>query len=161
MNKKNLFTIAIIVILLQALTILLAIKWAERKIAYVDTIKLVNEYKLKKDLEKKAESSLLFYKGKVDSIEAVYKKTPENKQLEMELTEGKNQFSYIYESINKEINIKIWERLNPLINKYGKDNDYDILIGANGMGTILYGSQKLDVTEEIMLYINKDYENGN
>jgi hypothetical protein len=35
-----------------------------------------------------------------------------------------------------------------------------LLIGANGAGTVLYGSATTDVTEDVLRYINTKYEKG-
>lgn len=158
--KKNLIIILLLFVLIQAVAIFLIIRYTSRKVVYVDTIKLVNEYHLKKDLEKKGENSLLQYKNNIDSINTGLKINPGDQKLKQALTAQQNEFSYTYNAISKDINTQVWSRLNPLINKFGKANHYDIIVGANGMGTVLYGTDALDITDNVIQYANNAYEKG-
>lgn len=65
-----------------------------------------------------------------------------------------------YEASNSTINEKVWKRLNPLIDDFGKKNNIRIMIGANGMGTVLYNDNSVSMTNELIEFINKNYKTG-
>ena len=62
---------------------------------------------------------------------------------------------------NRDINEQVWKRLNPVVEEYGKMKGLHVIIGANGMGSVLYNDEYLDLTEDIIKYVNNKYEAGN
>lgn len=131
--------------------------------AYVDIGKLLDGYKFKKDLEGAGSRDLLRIKGIVDSLELVHKATltaDGRSAVDTPLAYARNAFEQYYISSNQEISKKIWERLNPLMEEYGKSKGLHLLIGANGQGTVLYGSRDADVTSDLIEFVNRKYEKG-
>lgn len=133
----------------------------EKKIVYADAIRLFNEYKFKIELEKMGQGTLTMLKNQLDSVAVIYKANPADERAQQLVAEGQQKLAEAYTAIDKEINQKAWERLNPIINKFGKEKGIDMLIGANGMGTVLYASDTRDVTDELIKYANKNYDKGN
>lgn len=133
----------------------------KKQIVYADAIKLFNEYKFKADLERSSQATLSKLKNELDSVEVIYKVNKTDQAAQALLQEKQQQMAQGYSLINKEINEKVWERLNPLIHEFGKEKHIELLIGANGMGTVLYASEARDITTELIQYVNKHYEKGN
>ncbi len=137
-----------------------------KKIAMVDAVKLFNAYKMKADLEHDAKGVLNLISGKVDSLEK------EIKLVELSKDEGKkkelmqyygfyrSKYEDEYKKSNQIINEEVWKRLNPLLDEYGKQHKYNLIMGANGMGSILYNDSFYDITQEIINYVNNKYEKG-
>ena|SRR6201985_1357595 len=134
---------------------------SEKKIVYADAIKLFNGYKFKLDMEQSSQGTLKKLKTGLDSATAFYKVNPTNADAQRLVMEKQQQLNGAYAQINKEINQKVWERLNPVIHEFGKAKNIDIMIGANGMGTVLYASDHWDVTDDLIKYVNENYEKGN
>ncbi len=134
--------------------------YATPKIAFVDIGKMVADYKFKKDLEKVSENGLYRIKAVIDSLGMVKKIGTTDKKVDTMLASAEFAFQKYYEQSNLEINKKVWSRLNPLIDKYGKEKDMQLIIGATGTGTVLYGNHATDVTEDITQYINRHFEKG-
>lgn len=130
----------------------------KQNIVYVDTIKVFNEYKFKKELEKSTEHTLISAKQHLDSLAALYNAHPDNQQLKQELYDADGRFSESYKQINKEINEQVWSKLNELVTQFGKERNCQLIIGANGMGTVLYGEPTIDATNDLIQYVNKNYE---
>jgi outer membrane protein len=97
----------------------------------------------------------------LDSAEAAYRAAPQNQEVQQRLLASQQRMAAGYNAINKEINDKVWDRLNPVISKFGKEKGLDLLIGANGMGTVLYADDSKDITDDLIRYINENYEKGN
>lgn len=136
-------------------------KKQEKKVVYADAIQLFNGYKFKTDMEKMSQGTLNRLKQELDSVGVLYKTNPNNTEIQRMVMERQQALSQGYTEINKEINQKAWERLNPIINKFGKERGLDLLIGANGMGTVLYASDAMDVTADLIKYANQNYDKGN
>lgn len=131
----------------------------DKKISYVDISQLVENYKLKKDLEGLATNNLYAIKNVIDSLSAVKKINPSDSgQLSHQIENAQQAFQQYYTQSNQEITKKIWERLNPIINDFGKEKGYQIIIGATGTGALLYADKSHDVTEELTKYVNDKYE---
>ena len=140
-------------------------KQAEKKeIVYVDNIKLFNEFNMSKDLSKEHNAKITSQTKKVDSIyrqfqaelkakdEEAYKITQQHLQREdQELGKLKNYLA-------NEVSQHVWGRINTHLQEFGKENNYRIVIGANGSGNLMYGEEGVDVTTAALLYINGKYE---
>lgn len=69
-----------------------------------------------------------------------------------------------YETVQKSVSLKtdslnaiIWKRLNPLIQEYGREKKYKMILGANGSGTLLYSDSTLDISDDLIKYVNDEY----
>ncbi len=139
----------------------------KQKIAVVDAIKLFNEFGMKKELEAKEKVKLEAMSKQVDSMEnslnlaKASKNEEEIKKASYAAAYMKNAFQSTYEESNRAINEQIWKRLNPMIDEFGKKKGVHLIIGANGMGSVLYNDEYYDLTNEAIKYINKKYEEGN
>lgn len=51
----------------------------------------------------------------------------------------------------------IWDRINTSVNKYGEENQYNFIFGANGDGSVMYADNDKNITAELLVYINSDY----
>lgn len=137
------------------------------KIVVIDVIEVFNEFQMKKDLEKRVEAPLAKIAGQVDSMKALVQQaersgdeTTYNKYMQS-LFQMQQEAQSAYELSDKNINEQVWKRLNPLIDEFGKKNNYKVIIGANGMGTVLYNEEQVDRTKELIRFINNAYEKGN
>lgn len=126
------------------------------KTGYVDVFKLVQEFELQKEYTDAAKKELEKEKSLIDSL--VYVERIRNSESNDEL---KNElYTRLYmksEEKNKEIEKMIWERLNPYLVDYGKENKYTFILGANGTANVLYADEKMDITDELIEYVNKRY----
>lgn len=128
-------------------------------VVYVDSIKLFNAYQFKKDRYNNIEQSFGHKMAVMDSLEQLAvagNLSPEHI----------NNFESDRETLSREIAASksetdqaIWEQLNQVIKKFGDQEQYELIIGANGMGTVLYGKVDKDITDAVIKYANGDYEN--
>jgi len=140
----------------------------ERKIAVVDAVKLFDAYNMKTELEDIAKAQLLAESKQLDSIsnalqmvKAMKAGEEDAKRLEYSYSYMKSKLDKDYAQSNRDINEKIWKRLNPLLDEYGKKSGLHLIIGANGMGSVLYNDAFYDRTNEVIKFVNKRYAEGN
>lgn len=138
-----------------------------KKMVVVDAVKLFDQFNLKKELEAKAKVKLETMGKQVDSFEnklkmaKATKDEEELKKLAYSYEYMKQQLESEYKQSNLDINDQVWKRLNPLVYDFGKNKGLHLIIGANGMGNVLYDDEYYDVTNDLIKYVNKRYEEGN
>lgn len=162
MKEKLLLYIVTVVVCVLSVWVVVK-EYSADGLAYVDIGRLIDNYALKKDLEASASKDLYKIKNVIDSLEMLRKtmKTTTAIGVDSQLARAKYVFEQYYKESNTEINKEIWNRLNPVIERFGKENDLELLIGANGAGTLLYANSDRDVTDQLIEYVNGKYEKGN
>ena len=159
-DRILLYSVSLLVVVMLCIQL-----WQQKnpyQVAYVDIGRLMDGYTLKKDLEQSSGGKLFEIKGVIDSLKLM-KKTAGSLPVPMidsQLSQASRAFDYYYTVSNKDITEKIWSRLNPLLQQYGKEKKLGVVIGADGAGNILYGDVSLDVTNEVIEYVNSKYEKG-
>ena len=170
MNRQDLKSVLISLCMcgITAAGVLFYVHKTNKKIAVVDAIKVFNSFKMKQEMESKTSGMLNALGHQVDSLKSDLagksrvKDFPkeELQKLYLQCRDAQGRFEQTYQQTNQEINEEVWKRLNPLIDDYGKDGNYRLLIGANGMGSVLYNDDYYDRTKEVIDFVNKKYEEG-
>ncbi len=176
MNKLN--TIISFTALVLAIAIGVMHFTAKQKIAFVDNVKLVNNYEGIKAAKAVIEKQSKSMQARVDTLEMEltgefknYEKerkgmTKKEMQLTEELLRKKQQDFMQYREIIvqkiKEEEAKLTqEALMPVdefIKEYGKKHGHKIIIGSNSMGNVLFVDEAIDLTDEILEKVNKQYK---
>ncbi|WP_343486885.1 OmpH family outer membrane protein [Allomuricauda sp. d1] len=156
----------------------LAMACQQDKIGFVDNVKLMDGYQEKIDVEGKYKSKADVLGKKRDSISQAFqmevqqfqtkaqtmsqKKAQEEygmiqqrgqfmgQQLQQEeqqlQTEGQTEMDSVVSKVKKEIEA------------YGKANGYTYILGGGEGGSVLYGAEAKDLTEEILNVLNDKYK---
>jgi len=163
-ETKSIFDRVLLYFVALVVTVLLGLmirqEFSKPPIAFVDIGRLVDGYKFKKELEAVSGKNLGKIKYVIDSLQMVQRATGGNAQLDQQVSRAQNAMEEYYQQSNYEITKKIWDRLNPLMEQYGREKELELIIGANGAGTVLYGSKGRDITDDLLAYINQKYEKG-
>ncbi len=146
------------------------------KTAYVQLGKLYENFNMKKELEKKYEKISMSRKNILDSleinlrslsgqIELLKENDPARKSkiqdfelLRQDYLMKKKNFSEDTERTSQQYDEEIWKQLNQYVNDYGKENEYTYIYGAQGNGSLMYGSEKEDITGQVNEYVNHKYK---
>jgi len=160
-------TIVVCVVLLNVL------KTEKAKIAYIDTIKLFNGFDMKVELEKKMNANELGYQATLDSIKieinGLYQILESLEENERQDIIGRiKKAQYVLETKEKDLgqkafndrtmfNEQIQSQLNTYLETYGQENGFDLLLGANGQGNILYVQKKIEKTIDAIAFVNTKY----
>lgn len=143
------------------------------KIAYVQLEKVYNSFDLKKQLEKKLETVLNSRKNILDSMEIRLKSsgavidgmTQNNKErsarieqfglLQQDYLMKKKLFDEDNQRTVQNYDQQTWEQINQFVKDYGKEKNYDFIIGGNGSGNLMFAKEAFDITEEVTAYLNE------
>ena len=129
-----------------------------KKTGVVDAVKLFSSYDMKREMESKEEVRLRYLGHILDSLSKGVKLSPDDKALTSAAIDAKQRLDEEYRAGNAAINEQVWKRLNPAVDEWGRKNSYHLIIGANGMGSVLYNDSYYDLTDELILYVNKEYQ---
>ncbi|EFS96842.1 MAG: OmpH family outer membrane protein [Capnocytophaga sp.] len=157
---------------------LLALTACTDKVAFVDNSKLLNDYQEKKDIEAKLKGQISAYERKRDSISMAFqtearafdaqaKTLPQNvaQKKYNELMQKSQILQQHLQQEEQKIQMESQTQMDSLLSKvkknikeYGKQKGYTFILGANDGGSVLYGSEKKDITKEVTEYLNNQYK---
>ena len=149
------------------------------KIAYVDVEEVMKEYKGTKATEEvmKVKSDKL--KAELDSLIAnwqnkakVYQESAQrlsaNTRAEREqvLMQEQQQINERQQVIQQQVQTEgqeslktLSEEINAFVESYAKEKGYNFVLGTTGSnGNVMYGEEKADITDDVLVQLNKSYK---
>ena len=159
-------------------TVLLFASCTQTKIGYVDVEELMKEYDATKDVEaelkveqekmgKSLDSLSVAFQGKV---EAYYKKAQrmsaksrEAKEAELQqeqqvIKQAQGQAQQILQQKSQEGIDALTKTVDSVVTAYATANKYNMILGTQGNGTVMYGDDVMNLTETILDVLNTAYE---
>ena len=148
----------------------------EQKTAYVDTTKLIQEYKEMKDVEQEFTSKSDKVKVQLDSLAQSFQKevqvyqegmasmsTAQRQETEDQLMRKQQTIQQQQQMMGNQLREESDVVIDSIVNKvkeyvkdYGKKNNYTYIFGSNESANIMYAKEGLDITEEILEKLNAD-----
>jgi len=147
------------------------------KVAYVESSKLLDGYKGMQDARKAFEAkakrweaqnktmvqgfqnAVQQYQKQAESLTAEQRAATEQKLQAQQQEVGMGQQKLQQQAQEEEAKMTqdVLGRLNKQIEKYGKANGYRLILIAAPSGTIAYGRKDLDITPQVLKYLNSEY----
>lgn len=155
------------------------ISCTQTKIAYVDVEELMKEYKGTKDAEASIKGKSDILRAELDSLivgwetkaREYQQKAPgmsaklkaDREQVLMQEQQSINQRQQV---IQQEVQLEGQESLktlskeiNDFVKEYAKEKGYNFVLGTSGEGgTVMYGEEKADITDDVLIQLNKAYK---
>ncbi len=148
------------------------------ELVYVDVNKLIDGYKRTKIVRAEFEDKAKTLNANVDSLMTDWQKELKTyekerskmskKELELKqqlLSNKQQQINNYQQAIQKQIQEEdkkatqtVINDINDYVKAYGKNNKHDIIFGASGGGNIMYASDASDLTEDILIGLNEEFE---
>lgn len=176
--KKNITIIALTIFVTINLVMNIIDIKTRKKIAYVRSQDLVYAYTGMKEMQLKFQDQSKTWEANLDTLKmdfqravAQYQNDATKLTAQERLTrenmldmQQKNVYQYS-ESIlakSKEEEEKmlggVLNQVNSFVEEYGKRNGYNLILGTTSSGSILFGEETIDITQELIKEINIDYE---
>lgn len=150
---------------------------SQEKTAYVDTTKLIQEYKEMKDIEAEFTSQSDSVKRELDSIARGFQQEVQAYQQEMNSMSQAQRQEKEQELMQKQQRIQQQQQIqgnrlreesdaviDSVVNKvkdfvadYGEENGYTYIFGSNESANIMYAKDGKDLTQEILDNLNETY----
>ncbi len=153
---------------------------AKKEVVYIDVNELMSEYMGMKSAQKEFEASSKQWQSNVDTLISQFtdelksyekersKMSKKERELKEEILRTKQQQVSNYQEAMKrkaddeeqKLNQKIYNEVNQYIKGFGKQHGYEMILGANGAGNILYAEEYTNITATVIEGLNKDYESN-
>ncbi|MEM7552003.1 MAG: OmpH family outer membrane protein [Bacteroidota bacterium] len=150
---------------------------SKTELVYVDTNKLLNNYQGMLDARKEYQQKASSWKANVDTLMNEvqlqimdYEResaslTKKEKELSKELIRTKQQQLQDYQKAiqsqaqNEDFQMtqSVIEQVNKYLKTYGESRSYKIILAATDAGNIVYAQDGLDITDEVLEGLNKEY----
>ena len=150
----------------------------EQKTAYVDTSKLIQEYKEMKEVEAEFTAKSDSIKGELDTMAQDFQKEVQDyqanmnsmsvdtrKEVEQNLMRKQQMIQQQQQMRGNQLREEsdtvidsIVSKVKDYVKDYGKDNGYTYIFGSNESANIMYAKDGLDITEEILEKLNAEYK---
>lgn len=148
----------------------------QTKIGFVDNSKLINEYQKKKDVESQFQIEIDAFNKRTDSLGQSFQSqaaklqekdpnmTQKSSQDEYQaLAQQYQQFQQQSQMEEQQIQRKGQSQIDSLIKDvrsfvkdYGQKHGYSFILGSNEAGSVMYGEESQDLTEEILEALNAE-----
>lgn len=149
----------------------------EFKTAYIDTIKLMEEYDEAKEIQDKfktqgevkgreleVEARKLEAEKKAFQQNAMAKGQAWAQQKYAELQQRSQQLAYAEQAIAQQLQAEggskrdsLVEKVRGFIKEYGKKQGYDYIYGTGESASVLYAKDGYDITKEVVKALNEKY----
>ena len=159
-------------------SVLIAAACQQNKIGFVDNIKLMEGYQEKIDVEEKYKTRAEVLTKKRDSISQAFDlelKAFQSKAQRMSQNKAQEEYGLIQQRAQfmgqqlqqEEQTLQttgqtemdsVVSKVKREITAFGKNNGYTYILGGGEGGSVLYGVEAKDLTEEILSILNEKYK---
>ena len=150
------------------------------KIAYVDSARIINEYKGSAEAKKAFQSKAQVWQTNIDTLtnevkhsiqkyeKSIATMSPKEQDLNKQLIQSKQKQLADYQRAIQEnakeedgkLTQSIVSEINAYLAIYGKKHNYKMILIANQSGTIAYAREGLDITSQVIEDLNSEYSVG-
>lgn len=176
-NFKVVFSSVVVALLLIIASLFVYKKFFSVKVRYIKTAELVEKYEGMKEAKELYSKKMSTWQSNVDTLESDYRRSAikfdgekaklssAEKAIQQQslLNQESNIRGYV-EQIEKlaqeednKMTLAVINQINQFVEEYSKQKGYDVVLGTNASGTLLYGNKDLDITEEILVELNNYY----
>jgi outer membrane protein len=151
----------------------------QNKIGYVDSVKIMDDYQERVDVEARFKTKADAMGRKRDSISQAFQmelQQFQSKAQSMSQQSAQEEYSQLQQrgqqigqrlqQEEQQLQQNSQSQMDSLVKKvkkeiraYGKANGYTYILGGGEGGSVIYGDDAQDVTEEILKILNDKYEN--
>lgn len=173
--KKITLLVSFVALIASVLSLFYAQSFSQQ--VYVDVNKLLEGYKRTKVVRADFEAKAKTLNANVDSLMTDWQKelktyekerskmSKKELKLKQELLGNKQQqISNYQQAIQKQIQEEdqkatqtVINDINDYVKEFGKKEGYKIILGASGSGNIMYADEMTDLTDEILVGLNKEF----
>lgn len=172
------------VLILLSLSLVISITFSfyiyrsQPKIAYIRTLDLVYGFNGMKEahltytnqtqtlkanvdsLRIQCEREIADYKNTVNTLSAEEKTKKETAIKTMEANADKyaSEANKQIQDKEKQLTQSVLNQVNSFVDEYAKSRGYDMVLGSDGNGSIMYGGKAFDITQDVLVAINKNYK---
>jgi outer membrane protein len=177
MNLKSLLITIFLSGLISLVALLAYHRFYATKTAYIEIKKVFNGFQMKAELEEKYKQTQKGRDRILDSLsfnlKVMSKHLNELKDKKADINKEEiYQFEYNREeylklktryqednaALSQKYDSQILAQLTQYVIEFGKKNNYDIILGTDGNGNLMYSKESYNISNEIIIFINNRYK---
>ncbi|UII80107.1 OmpH family outer membrane protein [Flagellimonas sp. CMM7] len=179
MKEKVLFSIAG-ALALATIWLLFSFSKTDDTVAVVDSQRVLEEYQgfleakdsyeIKiNDLSKNFNEKRMVFESKTKEYEILENSisNTEKSKKQVDLAKMQQELMKLGTTIENQSTVEetklleaVYNKINDFIQRYGKEEGYTAILGANGQGNVMYVDERNDITQEVINALNKEYVEG-
>lgn len=132
-----------------------------QNIVYVDNVKLFDGFRMTKEMKAIGEKEFTNKKSELDTLYLKLQENlnPQEKEILMKnFISKREEFDQFNNRYAVEEAEKIWIRINSYTKEFSEANNYKLVIGSDNKRNVLFANEEVDVTNALLVYINKKYD---
>jgi outer membrane protein len=178
MNVTRLSLGLTLISILFSITLTILFLSNDQRLVYVDSGQLINNYKGMQEARKVYQEKAFIWKSNIDTLtneiqtqilryeKEQGKMTTKERSLSQDLIRTKQkQLQEYHQAMNMQaqqedarMTSEVMTHINSYLKKYGKVKGYNIVMAATQYGNIAYADEGLDVTQDVLEGLNKEYK---
>jgi outer membrane protein len=154
------FAINTVVAILVSLTCMYILK-PRNKIAVIDYDKVFANFNMSKEMKSEGEKQYSLKSKAIDSLYILLDSSTNaaaNKYIIQQIQYEKENLQSYGESYIRDESAKIRTRINSYTRSFSEEKGYNLVLGMQQNGYVLYTEEVMQVTDEFLNYINSRYE---
>jgi outer membrane protein len=171
MNKK--FNSFVIILIVALISVNLYTHFTKPKLALIEIQKVYDAFDLKKELETKFKSVQNQRKKVLDSLELELKLMyasfdKDIKKDDPRVTTFNVKKNYFIQkqqltqeddqALSQQYDKEILLQLSQYVKDFGKEKGYTYIFGTDGNGSVMYAHESVDISVDVISYINNKYK---
>lgn len=135
---------------------------SNKEIAYVDNQKIFDGFVMTKEMKRAGEKEFNSRKLVLDklysNLQSATISASQKKELMQQFIQGKEELEEFNQTFAAEQTTQIWSRITSYTAEFSKEKKYELIIGSDNKQAVLFADEEIDVTNELLTYLNKKYE---
>ena len=146
-------------------------------VAYIRSADMIYSYDGMKDAQKQFQDKMLAWQANIDTLRIELERnfseyssevsklsTQDKSERQKLLSRQQQNYNQYTSTINEKSKAEeqkmtegVLNQVNSFIEEYSKEKGYDIVIGTTTSGNLLYAKERMDITDEVLKELNKNY----
>lgn len=163
------------------LAVMLITGGTEKRIGVVRSNNLIQGYKAMQDAQERYENKQKVWQTSISTLEEELQSAVENyravyaslskaeiQKQELALEQKRSNYVQYTRSIKEKVEAEengmmqgVLNQINSFVEQYGKEHGFDVILGTTAAGNVLYGTESVDITDEVLKALNDAYTSGN
>lgn len=135
---------------------------SNNEIAYVDNQKIFDGFVMTKEMKRAGEKEFNSRKLVLDklysNLQSATISASQKKELMQQFIQGKEELEEFNQTFAAEQTAQIWSRITSYTAEFSKEKKYELIIGSDNKQAVLFADEEIDVTNDLLTYLNKKYE---
>jgi outer membrane protein len=151
-----------ILIIVLSFSLLFYFLRSNKEIAYVDSQKIFDGFVMTKEMKRAGEKEFNSRKLVLDklysNLQSPTISASQKKELMQQFIQGKEELEEFNLTFAAEQTTQIWSRITSYTAEFSKEKKYQLIIASDKKQAVLFADEEIDVTSDLLTYLNKKYE---